>query len=131
VERDEAGRVLDERDAVDRDDEREEDDRSEVGRSEEERDEVERADEERALAERDDEVEREDDDREPDERSVVECERVPRRVDSCELTAHPPLFSSSDQICPMVIHLLQQHPHQPCRLWRQLQRQCLPEHSRL
>ena len=147
MERDEAGRVLDERDAVDRDDEREEDDRSEIGRSEEERDEVERADEERALAERDDEAEREeadpregvrdedeaereDDDREPDERSVVECERVPRRVDSCELTAHPPLFSSSDQICPVVIHSLQQHPHRPCRLWRQLQRQCLPERSR-
>lgn len=123
------------------------DDRSEVGRSEDERDEVERADEERALAERDDEAEREEeserddaepreaerdaDDREPDERSGVECERVPRRVDSCELTAHPPLFPSSDQICPMVIHSLRQHPHRPCRLWRQLQRQYLPEHSQL
>lgn len=113
------------------------DDRSENGRSEEERDEVERADEERALAERDDEAERdedeaerEDDDREPDERSVVECERVPRRVDSCELTEHPPLFSSSDQIHPTETRSLRQHQHRLCRLWRQLQQQCLPEHSR-
>lgn len=111
-----------------------------------EREELERADDERALEERDEvepredvrdedeaerEVEREDEEREPDERSVVECERVPRRVDSCELTAHPPLFSSSDQIHPMAIPSLRQRLHQLCRLWRQLQRQCLPEHSRL
>jgi hypothetical protein len=110
VERDDAGRVLDERDAVDRDDERDEAEPREGVRDE-------------------DEVEREDEDREPDERSVVECERVPRRVDSCELTAHPPLFPSSDQICPMVIHSLQQHLHRPCRLWRQLQPQFQPECS--
>ena len=123
TERDAEGRVLDERDAVDRDGERDEAEREE----ESERDEA----EPREGVRDEDEVEREDDEREPDDRSVVACERVPRRVDSLELTAHPPLFSSSDQIHPMAIHSLRQHLHRLCRLWRPLQRQYRPEHSQL
>ncbi len=82
---------------------------------------VERDDEDsRELVAREDELERDEEDREPDERPVVECERVPRRVDSLELMVRPPRSSLSVQTHPTVIHQLQQHRHPLCRLWQQL-----------
>lgn len=86
----------------------------------------------REVAERDsverDEAERDDAAREPDERPVVECERVPRRVDSLELTVHRPQSSLSGQTRPMVTHLPQQHRHPLCRPWLQLLQQLLQEY---
>lgn len=76
---------------------------------------------------RDDE-EREEEERELGERSAVECERVPRRVDSLELMVHPPQSSSGGQTHPTVIHPLQQHRRPLCRPWQQLLQQCLPEY---
>ena len=132
--REEAGRGLAERDEADRDEgaEREEEEERElVVRDEDDvREEVVARDEddEREEVEREAEVAREflervDDSRELGERSAVACERVPRRVDSFTLMAHPPLSSSSGQIRPMVIHLLQQHRDPLCPPWRQLLRQ--------
>ncbi|MEY3656565.1 MAG: hypothetical protein RL114_923 [Actinomycetota bacterium] len=71
---------------LDRDDE----DREELPllRDEVEREELERDEEER------EEFEREEDDERPD----VECERVPRRVDSSEVTARLPRSSLGDRI---------------------------------
>ena len=82
---------------------------------------------ERDVAERD-EAERDDAEREPDERPVVECERVPRRVDSLELTVHRPQSSLSGQTRPMVTHLPQQHRHPLCQPWHQLLQQSLQEY---
>ena len=98
-----------------------------MGRDVAARDSVERDVAERDEAERD-EAERDDAEREPDERPVVECERVPRRVDSLELTVRPPQSSLSDRTHPMVIHLPQQHRHPLCRPWQQLLLQWLQEH---
>lgn len=123
VERDEEGRGLDDREAVERepDDDRPDDERADDERVLEERDEEsERDEDEPREGAREEDAEREDEDREPVERSVDECERVPRRVDSLELTVHPPLFSSNDQIRPTVIHPLRQHLRQLCPPWRQL-----------
>ena len=93
------------------------------------------AEEARGAADRDEALEREDverdEARELEERSVVECERVPRRVDSLELTVRLQLFSSSDQIRLKVIRSLQQHQHQLCPLLRQPRQQCLQECSQL
>ncbi|CAB4660709.1 unannotated protein [freshwater metagenome] len=145
VEREEAGREECERDEADRGREELDDD----GREEFERESAERDEE----AERDDDALREDDPRalereelereeldrdEPDEeargvaeRAVVECDRVPRRVGSLELTVHPPLSSSIDQIHPVVIHLPPQHLHQLCPRWMQPLLQCQGECLRL
>ena len=73
-------------------------------------------------------AERDEAERELDERPVVECERVPRRVDSLELTVHRPQSSLSGQTRPMVTHLPQQHRHPLCRPWQQLLRQLLQEY---
>ena len=92
-------------------------------------------DEARGVVDREEALEREDVERdvarELEERSVVECERVPRRVDSLELTVRLQLFSSSDQIRLEVIRSLQQHQHQLCPLLRQPRQQCLQECSQL
>ena len=137
VDREDAGREERERDEEDA--EREDGERGLVEREEPERDddvreddddrddEAEREDE----AERDEDAEREDEDRAVVERAVVECDRVPRRVDSLELTVHPPLSSSVGRIYPAVIHLLQQHLHQLCPRWLQPRLQCQQEYSRL
>lgn len=133
-ERASAGRVLAGRDDGEDEERDEEDDRPDAGRAEaarelDERDEdVERVDDER---DEDDERELEAPEREPDERSVVECERVPRRVDSLELMARPPPSSSSDQIRRVEIRSLRQRQHRLCLLWLQLLQQFLQEHSRL
>ena len=74
---------------------------------------------------REDELEREDEERELDERSAVECERVPRRVDSLELTVHPPRSSSTGRIHPTAIHQLPLHQRPLCPLLPQLLPQCL------
>ena len=145
VERDETGREERERDEADRgraeldDDGREEFERESAERDEEaERDDdALREDDPRALER--EELEREELDRdEPDEeargvaeRAVVECDRVPRRVGSLELTVHPPLSSSIDQIHPVVIHLPPQHLHQLCPRWMQPLLQCQGECLRL
>ncbi len=108
VEREEAGREEDPR-ALERE---------ELEREELEREELDRADpdeEARGVA----------------ERLVVECERVPRRVGSLELTVRPPLSSSIDQIHPVGIHLPLQHLHQLCPRWLQPLLQCQQEYSRL
>ena len=113
VEREEAGREEDPR-AL----EREELEREELEREELEREELDRADpdeEARGVA----------------ERLVVECERVPRRVGSLELTVRPPLSSSIDQIHPVGIHLPLQHLHLLCPRWLQPLLQCQQEYSRL
>lgn len=140
VERDESGREECERDEADRVRAEREDD----GREERVRESAERE----VEAERDDDALREEDPRtlereelerdEPDEeargmaeRSVVECDRAPRRVGSLELTARPPLSSSIDQIHPVGIHLPLQHLHQLCRRWLQPLLQCQREYSRL
>ena len=119
--REEAGRGLAERDEAERDEgvEREEEERELVERDEDDvREEVEReAEVAREF------LERVDESRELEERSVVACERVPRRVDSFTLMAHQQQSSSSGQIHPMVIHLLQQHRDPLCPPWRQLLRQ--------
>ena len=119
VEREEAGREECERDEADRGREELDDDgREEFEREELEREELDRADpdeEARGVA----------------ERSVVECERVPRRVGSLELTVRPPLSSSIDQIHPVGIHLPLQHLHQLCPRWLQPLLQCQQEYSRL
>ena len=108
VEREEAGREEDPR-ALERE---------ELEREELEREELDRADpdeEARGVA----------------ERLVVECERVPRRVGSLELTVRPPLSSSIDQIHPVGIHLPLQHLHLLCPRWLQPLLQCQQEYSRL
>ena len=119
VEREEAGREERERDEADRGRaELDDDGREEFEREELEREELDRADpddEARGVA----------------ERSVVECERVPRRVGSLELTVRPPLSSSIDQIHPVEIHLPLQHLHQLCPRWLQPLLQCQQEYSRL
>ena len=84
---------------------------------------VEREADGRDDAERDDEVREEEEERESDEREPVECERVPRRVDSLELMVHPPQSSLSDQTHPTVIHLPQQHRRPLCQPWQQLLQQ--------
>ena len=81
---------------------------------------VEREADGRDDAERDDEVREEEEERESDEREPVECERVPRRVDSLELMVLPPQSSLSGQTHPTVIHLPQQHRRPLCRPWQQL-----------
>ena len=141
--REEAGRGLAERDEADRDEgvEREEDEeeRELVVRVEDDvREEVVARDEddEREEVEREAEVAREflervDESRELEERSAVACERVPRRVDSFTLMAHQQQSSSSGQIHPMVIHLLQQHRDPLCPPSRQLLRQQLREYRQL
>ncbi len=69
----------------------------------------------RELLEREEEFERWELVREEDEprdeervdeedRSLVACERLPRRVDSLELTVHPPPSSSNGQTRPTEIH---------------------------
>jgi hypothetical protein len=140
-EREEAGRGLAERDEADRDEgvEREEEERELVERDEDDVREEEVArdeDDEREEVEREAEVAREflervDESRELEERSVVACERVPRRVDSFTLMAHQQQSSSSGQIHPMVIHLLQQHRDPLCPPSRQLLRQQLREYRQL
>ena len=102
-----------------------------------EREEAGREEDPRALER--EELEREELDRaDPDEeargvaeRLVVECERVPRRVGSLELTVRPPLSSSIDQIHPVGIHLPLQHLHLLCPRWLQPLLQCQQEYSRL
>ena len=74
----------------------------------------------RALLAREDELDREEEERESDERAAVECERVPRRVDSLELMVHPPQSSLNGQTHPAVIHPRQQHRHPLCLQWQQL-----------
>jgi hypothetical protein len=113
---------------------REEDDERDeaLERVEDERDDaLERVDDERDEEAESREVVRGEEDREREERSVVECERVPRRVDSLELTAHPQLSSSSDQIRPEEIHWRQRHQRQLCLLLRRLRQQYPQEHSQL
>lgn len=139
VERDETGREERERDEADRGRaELDDDGREEFERESPERDDdALREDDPRALER--EELEREELDRaDPDEeargvaeRSVVECERVPRRVGSLELTVRPPLSSSIDQIHPVGIHLPLQHLHQLCPRWLQPLLQCQQEYSRL
>jgi|688.fasta_scaffold107029_2 hypothetical protein len=139
--REEAGRGLAERDEAERDEgvEREEEERELVERDEDDVREEEVArdeDDEREEVEREAEVAREflervDESRELEERSVVACERVPRRVDSFTLMAHQQQSSSSGQIHPMVIHLLQQHRDPLCPPSRQLLRQQLREYRQL
>ena len=140
VERDEAGREECERDEADRvraerdADGREELERESVERDEEaERDEDALRDEDPRALERE-ELERDELDEEARgvaERSVVECDRVPRRVGSLELTVRPPLSSSIDQIHPVGIHLPPQHLHQLCPRWMQPPLQCQGECLRL
>jgi hypothetical protein len=98
------------REFVDRDED--EPDRDEPDRDELDRDELDRDEEERELA----------------ERSEVECERVPRRVDSLELMVHPPQSSLSGRTHPTVIHSPQQHQRQLCQPWQQLPQQYLQEY---
>ena len=144
VERDETGREERERDEADRGRaELDDDGREEFERESPERDDdALREDDPRALEREElerEELEREELDRaDPDEeargvaeRSVVECERVPRRVGSLELTVRPPLSSSIDQIHPVGIHLPPQHLHQLCPRWLQPLLQCQQEYSRL
>ena len=67
-----------------------------------------------------DDAERDEEERESDERAPVECERVPRRVDSLELMVLPPQSSLSGQTHPTVIHLPRQHRRPLCQPWQQL-----------
>ena len=134
VERDETGREERERDEADRGRaELDDDGREEFERESPERDDdALREDDPRALER--EELDRADPDEEARgvaERSVVECERVPRRVGSLELTVRPPLSSSIDQIHPVGIHLPLQHLHQLCPRWLQPLLQCQQEYSRL
>ena len=96
-------RCCDERDELEplRDDEERDDPPSRcVEREDEERDDPPSRCIEREDEERDEEVRDEDSD---DERPEVECERVPRRVDSPEVTARLPRSSLSDRIRREVI----------------------------
>ena len=93
----------------------------------EEREDVEplREEEERGELERE-EFEREE---EGAERPVVECERVPRRVDSSDVTARLPRSSLSDRTRQAEIQLRQSRQSRLFRQLLRLQQLSLPEYS--